>query len=60
MKDRVDQKRADYYLYTWQIRELQKISRETQRPTSEVLRSLLSQVLTSSQNGWKTPHVTEL
>lgn len=40
-----DQKRADYYLYTWQIREVQRISRETRTPPSEVMRELLSRAL---------------
>ncbi len=40
-----DQKRADYYLYTWQIREVQRISRQTKTPPSEVMRSLLSRAL---------------
>jgi hypothetical protein len=46
MKRTVDQKRADYYLYIWQIREVQKLSRELQRPPSEVMRLLLSEALT--------------
>jgi hypothetical protein len=41
----VDQKRADYYLYTWQIRAVQKISRESKLPPSEVVRSLLKEAL---------------
>ncbi len=45
MKATRDQKRADYYLYTWQIREVQRISRQTKTPPSEVMRSLLSQAL---------------
>ena len=45
MKHREDQKRADYYLYTWQIKEVQRISRETRKPPSEVLRDLLSEAL---------------
>lgn len=40
-----DQKRADYYLYTWQIRAVQRISRETQTPPSEVVRLLLQEAL---------------
>ncbi|AEJ39029.1 hypothetical protein TPY_0834 [Sulfobacillus acidophilus TPY] len=40
-----DQKRADYYLYTWQIREVQRIARETKTPPSEVVRQLLAQAL---------------
>lgn len=40
-----DQKRADYYLYTWQIRAVQRISRETKVPPSEVMRVLLKQAL---------------
>lgn len=44
-----DQKRADYYLYTWQIRAVQKLSRETNMPPSEVVRSLLKEAL--SQHG---------
>lgn len=40
-----DQKRADYYLYTWQIKAVQRISRETQTPPSEVMRSLLQEAL---------------
>lgn len=42
----VDQKRADYYLYTWQIRAVQKISRDTHQPPSEVMRTLLNEALT--------------
>ncbi len=45
MKSPVDQKRADYYLYTWQIREVQKLSRELRRPPSEIMRSLLTEAL---------------
>lgn len=46
MKKRdADQKRADYYLYTWQIRAVQRISRETNQPPSEVLRNLLAKAL---------------
>jgi hypothetical protein len=45
-----DQKRADYYLYTWQIREVQRISRETHTPPSEVMRSLLSRALSDAQD----------
>ncbi len=41
----VDQKRADYYLYTWQIRAVQKIARDTKVPPSEVVRSLLNEAL---------------
>ena len=44
-----DQKRADYYLYTWQIRAVQRISRETKIPPSEVVRTLLKEAL--SQHG---------
>ena len=40
-----DQKRADYVLYTWQIRAIQRIARATQRPSSEVMRELLEQAL---------------
>lgn len=40
-----NQKRADYYLYTWQIRAVQRISRETHRPPSEVMRTLLAEAL---------------
>lgn len=45
MKKRPDQKRAEYYLYTWQINELRRISRETQTPPSAVLRQVLSAAL---------------
>lgn len=48
----VDQKRADYYLYTWQIRAVQKISRESKIPPSEVVRSLLKEAL--SQHGMES------
>ena len=44
-----NQKRADYYLYTWQIRAVQKIARENKVPPSEVVRSLLNEAL--SQHG---------
>jgi hypothetical protein len=45
-----DQKRADYYLYTWQIREVQRISRETHTPPSEVMRELLSRALEETRH----------
>jgi hypothetical protein len=48
----IDQKRADYYLYTWQIRAVQKIARETKMPPSEVVRSLLKEAL--SQHGMES------
>lgn len=38
-------KRADYFLYKRQIRAIQQISRETHRPSSEVMRELLDEVL---------------
>jgi hypothetical protein len=44
-----DQKRADYYLYTWQIREVQRIARETKTPPSEVVRQLLTRALSNPQ-----------
>ncbi|NMP20981.1 hypothetical protein [Sulfobacillus harzensis] len=44
-----DQKRADYYLYTWQIKAVQRISRETQTPPSEVMRTILQQALSEHQ-----------
>jgi hypothetical protein len=44
-KRSTDQKRADYYLYTWQIKAVQKIARETNIPPSEVVRSLLKEAL---------------
>lgn len=40
-----DQRRADYYLYTWQIRAVQKLAREKKMPPSEVVRSLLQEAL---------------
>lgn len=40
-----DHKRADYYLYTWQIRAVQRIARETKTPPSEVVRVLLQEAL---------------
>ncbi|MCY0898667.1 MAG: hypothetical protein OWU33_06960 [Firmicutes bacterium] len=46
----VEQRRADYYLYTWQIRAVQRIARETKMPPSEVVRSLLEEALV--QRGW--------
>lgn len=45
MKKPDAQKRADYFLYAWQIKEVQRISRETNRPSSEVMRSLLTEAL---------------
>lgn len=45
MKAHANQKKAEYYLYSWQISELRRISRETRRPPSEVLRSVLSEAL---------------
>ncbi len=45
LKSPLDQKRADYYLYTWQIREVQKLSRELHRPPSEIMRTLLTEAL---------------
>ncbi|MCY0879226.1 MAG: hypothetical protein OWU84_09830 [Firmicutes bacterium] len=47
----VEQRRADYYLYTWQIRAVQKIARESKMPPSEVVRSLLEEAL--AQHGWR-------
>jgi hypothetical protein len=49
-----DQKRADYYLYTWQIRAVQRIARETKIPPSEVVRTLLKEAL--SQHGLESAH----
>ncbi len=49
------QKRAEYYLYAWQIAEVRRISRETRRPPSEVLRDLLSQALRPGDDQVNTP-----
>ncbi len=49
------QKRAEYYLYAWQIAEVRRISRETRRPPSEVLRNLLSQALQSGDEKANLP-----
>lgn len=51
-----DQKRADYYLYTWQIKAVQRISRETQTPPSEVMRTLLQQALSERQPAMEASH----
>jgi hypothetical protein len=45
MKAHENQKKAEYYLYNWQVAELRRISRETRRPPSEVLRTVLSEAL---------------
>jgi hypothetical protein len=45
LKTHENQKKAEYYLFNWQINELRRISRETRRPPSEVLRSVLSEAL---------------
>lgn len=56
MQTKEDQKRADYYLYKWQIRAVQKISRETQTPPSEVMRILLNQALGEYQSSTPQLH----
>ena len=45
VKAHENQKKAEYYLYRWQIAELRRISRETRRPPSAVLRDVLSDAL---------------
>ncbi|MDA8193970.1 MAG: hypothetical protein M0Z53_08235 [Thermaerobacter sp.] len=54
--DAEQQKRADYYLYTWQIRAVQRISRETHRPPSEVMRTLLAEALETHETVTAAPH----
>lgn len=38
-------RRADYFLYTWQIRAIQRMSRDNQKTSSEIVRELISQAL---------------
>jgi hypothetical protein len=40
-----DQRRADYFLYTWQIHAIRRLAAETQKPPSAVVRDLLNQAL---------------
>ncbi len=40
-----DQRRADYFLYTWQIRAIRHLADERSLPPSQVVRELLSQAL---------------
>jgi hypothetical protein len=40
-----DQRRADYFLYTWQIRAIRHLADERSEPPSQVVRELLSQAL---------------
>jgi len=40
-----DQRRADYFLYTWQIRAIRRLAEERHEPPSQVVRELLSQAL---------------
>ena len=40
-----NQRRADYFLYTWQIHAIRRLAAETQRHPSEVVRDLLNEAL---------------
>lgn len=40
-----NQRRADYFLYTWQIRAIRHLAEERNERPSEVVRELLSQAL---------------
>lgn len=40
-----NQRRADYFLYTWQIYAIRRLAAERQQPPSEVVRELLNEAL---------------
>lgn len=44
-----DQKRADYILYSWQIRAIQGLAQKRQQGPSEVMRDLLNRALIRTQ-----------
>jgi hypothetical protein len=44
-----DQRRADYFLYTWQIRSIRRLAEAEDRSPSEVVRDLLAEALRERQ-----------
>lgn len=44
-----DQKRAEYYLFSWQIRAIQQLARQQATTPSAVVRRLLSEVIAAPQ-----------
>jgi hypothetical protein len=47
MRGRDALQRAEYYLFAWQVREIQRLARQSGRHPSEVVRQLLTQALAS-------------
>ncbi|MBX5467584.1 MAG: hypothetical protein K6U14_08880 [Firmicutes bacterium] len=45
MRGRDDLQRAEYYLFAWQVREVQRLARQSGLHPSQVMRQLLTQVL---------------
>ncbi len=50
-----NQRRADYFLYTWQIYAIRRLAAETHRQPSEVVRDLLNQALPHHEEAGNTP-----
>lgn len=50
-----NQRRADYFLYTWQIYAIRRLAAETQRHPSEVVRDLLNQALPHHEDVGSAP-----
>lgn len=46
-----NQRRADYFLYTWQIGAIRRLAAARGCTASELVRELLSQALTGSEDG---------
>ncbi|MGC8489671.1 MAG: hypothetical protein ACP5QO_15835 [Clostridia bacterium] len=44
-----DQRRADYFLYTWQIRAIRHLAEERHEAPSQVVRELLNEALRAPQ-----------
>lgn len=45
MRGRDALQRAEYYLFAWQVREIQRLARQSGRHPSEVVRQLLAEAL---------------
>jgi hypothetical protein len=45
MRGRDALQRAEYYLFAWQVREIQRLARQSGRHPSEVVRQLLAAAL---------------
>jgi hypothetical protein len=52
-----NQRRADYFLYTWQIRAIREIATARQVPASVVVRELLTQALAEQGH---VPHDSQM